>query len=121
MVVSNEEITMLVTFSSKAGADILMLGEHAKPLLRIAGKIIETPFPARGVFAADQLPDAIGRLERAIDADRAPAPSPDDDDAGDHENRIGVSLRQRAFPLLDLMRRAQKSGHPVLWEAGSGW
>ena len=63
---------MLVTFSSKAGADILMLGEHAKPLLRIAGKIIETPFPARGVFAADQLPDAIGRLERAIDADHAP-------------------------------------------------
>ena len=96
---------MLVTFSSKAGADILMLGEHAKPLLRIAGKIIETPFPARGVFAADQLPDAIGRLERAIGP----------------ENRIGVSLRQRAFPLLDLMRRAQKSGHPILWEAGSGW
>jgi len=112
---------MLVTFSSKAGADILMLGEHAKPLLRIAGKIIETPFPARGVFAADQLPDAIGRLERAIEADRAPAPSTDGDDASDPENRIGVSLRQRAFPLLDLMRRAQKSGHPVLWEAGAGW
>ena len=112
---------MLVTFSSKAGADILMLGEHAKPLLRIAGKIIETPFPARGVFAADQLPDAIARLERASDAEHAPAASPDQDEARDEGDRISVSLRQRAFPLLDLMRRAQKSGHPVLWEAGSGW
>ena len=121
MDISNEEITMLVTFSSKAGADILMLGEHAKPLLRIAGKIIETPFPARGVFAADQLPDAIARLERASQADQSSEPSVDEEYAGDEGGKIAVSLRQRAFPLLDLMRRAQKSGHPVLWEAGSGW
>ena len=112
---------MLVTFSSKAGADILMLGEHAKPLLRIAGKIIETPFPARGVFSADQLPDAIARLERASQADQGSEPSVDEDNDGDDDGKIDVSLRQRAFPLLDLMRCAEKSGHPVLWEAGSGW
>lgn len=112
---------MLVTFSSKAGADILMLGEHAKPLLRIAGKIVETPFPARGVFTAEQLPQAIARLEQAIDSERAPAPSADEEEAQRESNVISVSLRQRAFPLLDLMRRAEKAGQPILWEAGSGW
>jgi hypothetical protein len=45
----------------------------------------------------------------------------DEETAGDEGGKISVSLRQRAFPLLDLMRRAQMSGHPVLWEAGSGW
>lgn len=112
---------MLVTFSSKAGADILMMGEHAKPLLRIAGKVIENPFPARGVFAADQLGEAIARLERAIAAEGGSAQAPDDEEAQDDSQKISVSLRQRAFPLLDLMRRAQQGGHPVLWEAGSGW
>ena len=58
---------MLVTFSSKAGADILMLSEHAKPILRIAGKVIDDPFPVRGVFSAEQLPDAIKRYAARFD------------------------------------------------------
>jgi len=28
-----------------------------------------------------------------------------------------VSLRVRAYPLLDMLRRAQKKGVDVLWEA----
>jgi len=109
---------MLVTFSSKAGGDVLMLGEHAKPILVLAGKIAEDPFPVRGVFCVDQLPEAIQRLEGGVanetlaEVDEETIPSP---------FLLPVSLRQRAFPLLDLMRKAQKSGKPVLWETGSGW
>ena len=110
---------MLVTFSSKAGLNVLMLGEHAKPILALAGKILEEPLPVRGVFSADQLPDAIKRLEVAISVE--PALDEDDDDLPRHPLKLPVSLRQRAFPLLDLMRKANAIAEPVLWETGSGW
>jgi len=111
---------MLVTFSSKAGADILMLGEHAKPILELVGKISETPFPTRGVFTPEQLPQAISRLELAI-ANESPAKDDDQDDEPRSALSLPVGLRQRAFPLLDMMRKAEKIQKPVTWETGSGW
>ena len=112
---------MLVTFSSKAGADILMLSEHAKPILSIAGKVIDDPFPVRGVFSAEQLPDAIKLIERAIASEPATKQVEDDGDMPRDSINASVALRQRAFPLLDLMRRAQQTGLPVMWETGSAW
>ncbi len=112
---------MLVTFSSKAGADILMLSEHAKPILRIAGKIIDDPFPVRGVFSAEQLPEAIDRIERAIAAEPFAKQDDDDDELPRDPITASVALRQRAFPLLDLMRRGREAGLPVMWETGSAW
>ena len=50
---------MLVTFSSKNAADVLMLSHHAQPLLKAAGKDVGNPFPERGVFTAEQLESAI--------------------------------------------------------------
>ena len=114
---------MLVSFSSKAGADILMLGEHAKPLLVLAGKIIETTIPDRGVFTVEQLRQAVERIEQAIAAE-SPQNKPieeDDDDRAQSAIALPVGLRQRAFPLLDLMRKAVQQNHTVAWEAGSGW
>jgi len=99
---------MLVTFSSKAGADILMLSQHAKPILQIMGKLDGTELAMRGVFMPEQ---AIAR---------APEPTDDDDPPKDLISRQ-VGLRQRAFPLLDLLRRAKDKNHPVLWEASSPW
>ncbi|MCD0505402.1 DUF1840 domain-containing protein [Bordetella petrii] len=32
-----------------------------------------------------------------------------------------VELRQRAFPLLDMMRRSLAEGADVTWEATKGW
>ena len=110
---------MLVTFSSKAGADILMLSQHAKPIMRIAGKAIEQDFPVRGVFTPEQLVGAISALERAISLEQ-PAAQKDDDQPHDLMS-LPVGLRQRAHPLLELMRRSQKAGAPLTWEAGSAW
>jgi hypothetical protein len=115
---------MLISFSSKAGADILMLGEHAKPLLILAGKTIDNAIPERGIFTVEQLPQAIEWIEKAISSESAPPPLSEDEDDNDRsQNAISapVGLRQRAFPLLDLMRKALQHHHPVTWEAGSGW
>jgi hypothetical protein len=112
---------MLVTFSSKAGADILMLGEHAKPLLALTGKNIETNIPVRGIFTPAELPQAIARLEQAI-ANETPQKNEDEDDEGPRNAiSLPVGLRQRAFPLLDLMRKASQKNQDIMWEAGSGW
>lgn len=113
---------MLVTFSSKAGADILMLAQHAKPLLKIIGKTDDKDLMSRGVFMPEHLQDAIARLEQAIAAE--PRQTQDDDQETDHPKdalSLPVGLRQRSFPLLDLLKRAHAQQVPVMWEAGSGW
>jgi hypothetical protein len=113
---------MLVTFSSKAGADILMLAQHAKPLLTIIGKTDDKDLLQRGVFMPEQLEEAIMRLEQAIAAE--PRQNLEDDQDSDSPKdalTMPVGLRQRSFPLLDLLKRAQTQQVPVMWEAGSGW
>jgi hypothetical protein len=110
---------MLVTFSSKAGADILMLSQHAKPILQIMGKLDGADLAVRGVFMPEQMSQTITQLEQAIAI--APAPAEDDEDAPPDPITRPVGLRQRAFPLLDLLKRAKEKGHPVLWEASSPW
>ncbi len=112
---------MLVTFSSKAGADILMLSQHAKPIMRIAGKVMDKDIPVRGVFTPEQLVDAISALEHAIALEQPAAPKDDDDDQARDALSLPVGLRQRAHPLLDLMRRSVQAGAPLTWEAGSAW
>jgi hypothetical protein len=113
---------MLVTFSSKAGADILMLAPHAKPLLTLIGKVDDQDLLTRGVVMPEHLQEAISRLEHAIAAE--PKQGIDEDQDSDHPKdalTIPVGLRQRAFPLLDLLKRAKELNVPVMWEAGSGW
>jgi hypothetical protein len=110
---------MLVTFSSKAGADILMLSQHAKPILQIMGKLDGDELQLRGVFMPEHMAETIAKLEDAIAM--SPAPAEDDDDVPHDPITRPVGLRQRAFPLLDLLKRAQESNYPVLWEASSPW
>lgn len=114
---------MLIKFHSKTVAEVLMLSQHAAPLLRVAGKSIGEQVPERGVFTVDQLPAAIAGLEAAIAADE-PAPV-DDADEDDHKPvppmAQRVDLHQRAFPLLDMMRRSLADGEDVTWESTKGW
>lgn len=112
---------MLVTFSSKVDADVLMMGDHAKRVLKAAGKDIGPEIPERGVFTAEQLGDAIANLEHAI-ANEKPRPKhDDDDDDGRQKAKELVLLEQRAYPLLAMMRKAKEANAPVMWETGSGW
>ena len=112
---------MLVTFSSKAGASVLMLSQHAQPMMRIAGKIEDKEIPVRGVFTPEQLAGAIASLEKAIALDKPATHDDDDEDAPRDALSLPVGLRQRAHPLLELMRQAKQADQPLLWEAGSAW
>jgi hypothetical protein len=114
---------MLISFRSKAGAEILMLSDHAAPLLRAAGKSLPDAFPERGVFTPEQLPQAIAGIEKAVAlAAHHPEDQEKDPDATPvHSGARSVGLQQRAYPLLDMMKKALAKGVNVTWETASSW
>ncbi len=104
---------MLITFKSKAAADVLMYEVHAKPLLDILHKEL-----GRGVLTPEEVPAAIDSLEAHIAGDQAQASSEPENDYPDepiHPSQVTVALSARAFPLLEMLRAARKSGAGVMW------
>lgn len=112
---------MLIKFHSKTVAEVLMLSPTAAPILRAAGKSIGDEVPERGVFTIDQLPAAIAGIEAAIKAEDHVSPAEDEDDKPVPAMAQHVELHQRAFPLLDMMRRSLADGEDVTWESTKGW
>jgi hypothetical protein len=94
---------MLYKFKSKASGDVIMTGPHGDQLLRLLGR---EP-AARGILLPQDLPQAITALEAAVAAEE---PAGDSDEA-----RARITLRQRAWPLLEMMRRARAQGKEIVW------
>lgn len=110
---------MLITFKSKAAADIVMYEEHAKRLLDVLGKDVK-----QGIITAAETDDAITRLEAEIAAERArreaakqEAAKNDEDEEEDQQKPAEepIALGTRAYPLLEMLRAASKSKHDVVW------
>ena len=97
---------MLVKFDSKVGG-ITMFGDIAVTLLKAMGNSGTVP----GALLAPDIPAALERLKAAV------GEAPAKDASGDREEPK-VSLRQRAFPLIDLLERAAKAQADVLWDKG---
>ncbi|MGE6919099.1 DUF1840 domain-containing protein [Achromobacter kerstersii] len=112
---------MLITFHSKAVAEVLMLSDHAGPILQAAGKSIGDKIPERGVFTVDQLGPAIAGIEHAIEIAEHPVDEDDEDKAPRSPMARAVGMKERAFPLLDMMRQSQAANVEVTWEASRGW
>ena len=119
---------MLVRLTSSTSGEMIMFAKHAHRLFEIIGK----ECTARGVFTAEQLPDALARLRQAVQDDRQAQQNGErqaqrdgveerDEDEERAEarkaGRIGVSLAQRAQPLINLFEWTLKEGGFVLWEA----
>ena len=99
-------------FKSKADGDLIMLAPVGDQLLRIIGR---EP-AAKGIIEAAALPQAIAALEQAIAAaerSRADGRKVDEDDDGAGANAIG--LQQRAWPLLEMMRRSLAERADIVW------
>lgn len=110
---------MLVTFRSKAAANVLMLKDLAERLLGILGRELMS----EGIFTVEQMPIAISQLEQAIAQERAKAqadyqtlPEQQTQERTEYED---PGLAQRAFPLLDMLRRAARAGEPVIWQTSA--
>ncbi|MBM3364739.1 MAG: DUF1840 domain-containing protein [Betaproteobacteria bacterium] len=106
---------MLVTFKSKAAAEILMYATHAKPILDLLGKDTE-----RGVITADETEQAIARIESEIASRKFSKPASsqlDDEVVIDPVTGPGeaVSFGARAYPLLEMLRAAHREHEVVMW------
>jgi hypothetical protein len=102
---------VIYKFKSKGAGDVIMLGPSGDQILRLLGR---EPAP-KGIIEVKDMPAAIAALERAVAAEEA---KPEDEDAEDEDaprGGKGVSLRQRAWPLVDMMRRCHASGDDIVW------
>ncbi len=101
--------TPLVVFRSRAAAEIIMFAPVAQRLLELSGKT----YAERGVITSAQIAGALHGLEQALTQERAAGT-----DVVSPEQPLAhapVSLRQRAFPLIEMLRAAQKRGVDVTW------
>lgn len=107
---------MTYRFQSKAAGDVLMLGPAGDAVLNAMGVLPA----ARGIIRPEAMPAAIRAIEAAIDLDDSDSPRPAQGAAMErtqpHEDDgEPVSLRQRSWPLLEMMRRAYAAGEPIVW------
>ena len=105
---------MLYKFKSKAAGDLIMLEPNGRRVLEIIGK---DPQP-KGIIEPDQMAGAIDALEAAITQEEAEhkALAEEARAKGETPARLdSVSLRQRAVPFLDMLRRCQKAGQEIVW------
>ena len=96
---------MLVTFTTKAYADITMFGDVALAMLKMMGHSGTVP----GAIRAEDVPAALGRLTAAIDADKSLPLFADKDEPV-------VSMAHRALPLINLLAAAGKEENNVMWK-----
>jgi hypothetical protein len=104
---------MLVTFTTKAYADITMFGDVARAMLKMMGHSDTVP----GAILADDVPGALESLKKSLESIAATqANGKPKDDARDESGERPVSLAHRALPLIELLTAAARQHADVMWE-----
>lgn len=101
---------MLVRFKSDVGG-FTMFGDVAVKLLRMTGHSGTVP----GAIPAADIPAALERLEKAMAVQ--PESKPEQANADESPDKPPpVSLSQRAFPMLELLRNAAREECGIMWD-----
>ena len=100
---------MLYKFKSKAAGDVIMTQPVGDRMLSLIGK---SPTP-QGIIEVDQLAAAMSALEAAVAAE-SPKSANGDDASPKADN---VSLRQRVWPMVEMMKRSLAGKEPITWGA----
>lgn len=104
---------MAVKFKSKVTGDLLMLTSHAEALMRVIGREPSV----RGILQPEDMPAALAAL-KALPTEEETPPEPDEDGQAPASPSFAdehVSLRQRAWPLIQMIERAQAGGASIVW------
>lgn len=113
---------MLVVFKSRAASNVLMFSEHVLTIMQVIGRSYPDGLPERGVITQDQLAHAVEALERAMDTDKHKAQdATEEDDEPVHPIAEPVSFRQRAWPLLTMLKASAENQADVMWEPAPKW
>jgi hypothetical protein len=105
---------MLYKFKSKATGDVIMLEANGRRVLEIIGKGAAGP----GILLPATMPAAVAALEQAIvqeEAARQAALQTALAAGKEVPQSETISLRQRALPFIELLRRSHQADEPVVW------
>jgi hypothetical protein len=105
---------MIYKFKSKAAGDIIMMGPNGDALLRAIGR---EPAP-KGIIEPAACGAAIAAIEQALLADEAARAEAEAEAAARGETlppREGVGMRQRLWPMVEMLKRAAAANEPVVW------
>lgn len=105
---------MLYKFRSKACGDVIMTGPVGDAIMRQLGR---EPAP-QGIFTPEQMPALRAALEAAVLAEeqRRAAAEAEARAAGlEPPPREGITLRQRAWPLVQMLERAAAAHENIVW------
>jgi Domain of unknown function (DUF1840) len=100
---------MIYKFKSPATGDVIMLAAQGEQFLHLLGR---EP-AAQGIIEPAAMAAALAALEQAVTAQANVAASPSPEDPADAQTE--VALHQRLWPMIDMLRRAQAAGKPVVW------
>jgi hypothetical protein len=109
---------MLYKFKSKAAADLIMLQPNGQRMLSIIGKETGAPGGDKGILLPQNMPAAMSALEAAIvqEETQQKAAKQAALSRGETPPRMeGISLRQRAVPLIEMLRRCEAANQPITW------
>ncbi|WP_088278971.1 DUF1840 family protein [Ideonella sp. A 288] len=107
---------MKYRFKSSASGDVIMMSARGDEVLQALGRE-----PAdEGIIEVAALPTAMAALDAAIARDEliprmAQAGDDTADDDGQPAHTDIVSLRQRAWPLMEMLRHSLAEGVPIVW------
>ena len=108
---------MLYKFKSKVTADLIMLEPNGRKVLQLIGKGGAASL-VKGILLPPDMHVAAAALERAI-ADEEAAQQKRLEEAQAAGEKLPptetVSLRQRAVPFIDMLRRCQKADQEIVW------
>lgn len=105
---------MLYKFKSKAAGDLIMLEPNGRRVLEIIGK----DAGPKGIILPEEMPAAMQALEAAIQREEAEQQAAADEAAAKGEvppRSDAVSLRQRALPFIDMLKRCSSAGKEIVW------
>lgn len=109
---------MLYKFKSKITGDVIMLQPNGRRVLEIIGKDTQDGAADKGIILPEQMLAAIAALEAAIAKEEADYKANEAAALARNENpprSESITLRQRALPLIDMLRRCEKVGKEVVW------
>jgi hypothetical protein len=105
---------MLYKFKSKAAGDLIMLEPNGRRVLEIIGK----DTGPKGIIQPQEMPGAIEAIESAIAREESEQQAAIDEAKANGQvppRFDGVSLRQRAVPFIDMLKRCAKEDAEIVW------
>jgi Domain of unknown function (DUF1840) len=105
---------MLYKFKSKAAGDVIMLAANGDQVLRILGR---RPAP-KGILEVADMPAALAAIEAAIlEGEQARREAEEQARAAGEPPpaREAVTLRQRAWPLAEMIKRSHAAKEDIVW------